>query len=271
MAKRDSYAAPRRKTVVKERVDTSALDEITVAPEPSRFADRDRFAPKRSRFAAPAEPSRFAAPAEPSRFAAPAGPSRFAGPATHTVIRRVVVVLPPPQPKAVVPPPPPVPQVVAPPDPSPGRVKHELTEISIEEKTAVCSICGLASIKYRGRRQALSNKSGGEFEKSARHWACRNHINESPRAKQLWQRYELTLNDYLAMEIRQKGKCKICLDRHPSDSMVVDHDHATGAVRGLLCQGCNLALGHAKDSPLRLLAGARYVAQDRLLSTRRGR
>lgn len=38
---------------------------------------------------------------------------------------------------------------------------------------------------------------------------------------------------------RQKGTCALC-DRSPA---FVDHDHLSGAVRGLLCNGCNTALG----------------------------
>lgn len=40
---------------------------------------------------------------------------------------------------------------------------------------------------------------------------------------------------------------------------VVDHDHVTGKVRGLLCRQCNSALGFAGDNPERLERLARYL------------
>lgn len=39
----------------------------------------------------------------------------------------------------------------------------------------------------------------------------------------------------------QDGKCAIC--QEDLIRMCVDHDHTTQTVRGLLCYGCNLALG----------------------------
>ena len=39
----------------------------------------------------------------------------------------------------------------------------------------------------------------------------------------------------------------------------IDHDHETGVIRGVLCQGCNLALGHIRDSPERLRKLAGYL------------
>ena len=39
----------------------------------------------------------------------------------------------------------------------------------------------------------------------------------------------------------------------------VDHDHETGAVRGLLCNGCNIVLGHAYDNPEVLKNLANYL------------
>lgn len=51
--------------------------------------------------------------------------------------------------------------------------------------------------------------------------------------------------------------CEIC---GTADSTLhLDHDHATGVVRGFLCRACNLGLGNFADSPERLMAAARYL------------
>lgn len=63
-----------------------------------------------------------------------------------------------------------------------------------------------------------------------------------------------------AFEMRleaQGGRCLIC-DQIP-DKIVVDHDHRTGVVRGLLCGPCNRALGHLRDQPGLCLAAAEYL------------
>jgi hypothetical protein len=41
--------------------------------------------------------------------------------------------------------------------------------------------------------------------------------------------------------------------------MVIDHDHKTGKIRGLLCYNCNLAIGNAFDDIARLMAMIRYL------------
>lgn len=50
--------------------------------------------------------------------------------------------------------------------------------------------------------------------------------------------------------------CEVCGSK---DRMVIDHQHGTGQVRGALCNSCNSALGHAKDSPTTLRALAEYL------------
>jgi len=76
----------------------------------------------------------------------------------------------------------------------------------------------------------------------------REKIRTSNKPRNRWYglkaRYGLSKADYEALLKKQGGFCAICgranwNGRGPH----VDHDHATGKVRGILCGGCNTALG----------------------------
>lgn len=72
--------------------------------------------------------------------------------------------------------------------------------------------------------------------------------------------YGLTLAEYRARFEAQKGLCAICGEApRRGGRLCVDHNHTTGAVRDLLCAGCNTALGIARDKPDRLLAMIAYL------------
>ncbi|MFB9187251.1 endonuclease VII domain-containing protein [Dactylosporangium sucinum] len=57
----------------------------------------------------------------------------------------------------------------------------------------------------------------------------------------------------------QGGRCLIC--REPMTLPAVDHDHATGAVRGILCRPCNSGLGFFKDNPEILSRAIEYLTR----------
>ena len=59
-----------------------------------------------------------------------------------------------------------------------------------------------------------------------------------------------------AYAARETGVCVIC---GQTVFIVIDHDHATGMVRGALCTNCNLGLGHFKDDPELLEFAALYL------------
>lgn len=70
--------------------------------------------------------------------------------------------------------------------------------------------------------------------------------------------YGLTDVEFQAMEAAQQGQCLIC-QRFIGDKLHIDHDHATGQVRGLLCGPCNVGLGALGDDPVRLLRAIEYL------------
>lgn len=55
------------------------------------------------------------------------------------------------------------------------------------------------------------------------------------------KRYGLTEETYQQMKQAQDNACFICKETHPC--LYVDHNHATGKVRKLLCPGCNTFVG----------------------------
>ena len=72
------------------------------------------------------------------------------------------------------------------------------------------------------------------------------------KEKLLKRKYNITVEDYNKLFEEQECKCKIC-KRHQNEitrNLVVDHNHITKKVRGLLCDNCNIALGLIKDNKI---------------------
>ena len=101
---------------------------------------------------------------------------------------------------------------------------------------------------------------------------------EQVRHYGLVRNYNISLTEYARMFSEQNGVCAICSQPESSKmpgrktdaseprvrDLSVDHDHKTGAVRGLLCNSCNHMLGEARDSVEVLLAGADYIRRHRV-------
>ncbi len=80
-------------------------------------------------------------------------------------------------------------------------------------------------------------------------------------------RYGITFQDFLYKLHAQDKKCAICkvdLEIKPDDisrtkNVAVDHCHASGKVRGILCKNCNFGLGFFFDSESNLLNAIKYL------------
>jgi hypothetical protein len=64
--------------------------------------------------------------------------------------------------------------------------------------------------------------------------------------------------EYARLLDAQGGHCALCLNTPKTRRLHVDHDHATGRVRGLLCYRCNRALPSYVTVPW-LVAAATYI------------
>ena len=80
------------------------------------------------------------------------------------------------------------------------------------------------------------------------------------REAALKRQYGISRAELAAMVDRQRGACAIC---GVVDLLHIDHDHATGRLRGLLCRCCNMALGLMRDDADRLFVAADYLDRPR--------
>ena len=64
---------------------------------------------------------------------------------------------------------------------------------------------------------------------------------EDAYARSLKQDFGITIDEYRAIFNTQDGRCAICRIPQTEEKrrFSVDHDHETGAIRGLLCGNCN--------------------------------
>jgi hypothetical protein len=99
-------------------------------------------------------------------------------------------------------------------------------------------------------------------------WRERNKQRPSVVAQQYRDRIRqrgLEPEEYERLLADQGGRCAICRSDSPrrknAQTLYIDHCHATGRVRGLLCMACNSVLGFARDSADVLRGALEYLAR----------
>jgi hypothetical protein len=109
----------------------------------------------------------------------------------------------------------------------------------------LCPLCG----EYGTRKK---KKSGAPdccttcYAQLERHWYALRRFRRT--------------QEFQDMLHAQDNRCAICKELQRDErKLLVDHDHLTGVVRGLLCRNCNHALGKFRDDPALLLRAANYL------------
>lgn len=120
------------------------------------------------------------------------------------------------------------------------------------KKKSICMDCGARcspkAVTITPRYRSCKNKNYWENTPYTR--------KEYAREWQLKKKYDVDNMGFEVLWIAFKGRCGICNNElklstskrgQSLDVVTIDHDHKTGNLRGLLCNGCNKGLGLFKD------------------------
>ncbi len=88
--------------------------------------------------------------------------------------------------------------------------------------------------------------------------------NNQRRVKDLHlqRKFGITIEHYEQLLAEQDGVCAICKEPPERTRLAVDHDHSTGAIRGLLCSDCNTAIGLLGDDPSTIQSALTYLTNN---------
>ncbi len=119
-----------------------------------------------------------------------------------------------------------------------------------------------ANKRYRDKNRDNPKFKAARLEAQRKYYRT-DRYKEKNKERQYLRKYGVTRAVRDALLAGQGGRCAIC--HNPVDfkngtlGAALDHCHNTGRLRGVLCRGCNTALGSMKDSPDRLRAAALYL------------
>lgn len=129
-----------------------------------------------------------------------------------------------------------------------------------------CKTCASLSDKARYKNMSPDQRAAEKlrgFSRRARDKIIPEAITKRSLASRkhlLKSSYGLTLETWSQMLAEQGGVCAICKSSPPPKrNFVVDHNHITGKLRGLLCVKCNCALGLLKESPIIAASLIQYI------------
>lgn len=136
----------------------------------------------------------------------------------------------------------------------------------------VCAGCGEAKPldqynKKARARDGLNYKCRPCVNAESLAWYRNNRerVKKNHREWSLRALYGITESEFQRLLKLQDGKCALCPVEYSDKgkrNLVVDHDHETGRVRGLLCTRCNTSIGQLGDNSEGLRRALAYVLNE---------
>lgn len=164
---------------------------------------------------------------------------------------------------------------------------HELNSVNsyVRDGKKVCRLCQRRyQQRHLGRPETpdtvpLALRNGNKTHCPAGHaYAEHGYVKPGARGCRLCdidnrkrRIYGVTAEQFAEKLTAQENVCAICMEAFKdARDTHIDHDHATGDVRGILCGRCNLGLGNYKDDPDLLRLAADYLDYHRALRCHNG-
>jgi len=121
-----------------------------------------------------------------------------------------------------------------------------------------CAKCGDAR---RAPSHAYCRRCRNEYQNGYRRYRYKTELayRQKARAANRSRLYGVSEDRHTELWAQQGGVCAICLLDDEAKGLGVDHDHETGAVRGLLCQNCNGAIGMLRERQDLLVRAGEYL------------
>lgn len=113
-------------------------------------------------------------------------------------------------------------------------------------------------------------KNRSKIRKRSRDWTNKNREKRTLQARKsyLKKKFNITIEEFERLLIKQNYKCAICgidyqrivdVKGRNKPNLYVDHNHKNNKIRGLLCRNCNIGLGCLKDSLDNLNSAIEYL------------
>jgi hypothetical protein len=116
---------------------------------------------------------------------------------------------------------------------------------------------------YQANKEKINARERYRYATNAEfHERKLERSRRSRRRLRLKNHFGISLEEYDALLAKQNGVCAIC-KKKSARSLCVDHCHATGLIRGLLCNRCNGGLAFFEDDPARMRKATAYLKASR--------